>query len=46
MVTNYGEGGTTKQEVGGQVKFYPFKKGGGAEKFLAMLKGGATQTFR
>ena len=25
---------------GGQVKFYPYKNGGGAEKVAAMLKGG------
>ena len=25
---------------GGHVKFYPYKKGGGAEKVIAMLKGG------
>ena len=27
VVTNYGEGGATKQE-GGDVKFYPYEKGG------------------
>ena len=42
MFTNYGElgggGGGTKRE-GGQVKFYPYEKGGGGE-VLAMLKWG------
>ena len=41
LVTDYGEG-ATKQE-GGHVKFYPYRKGGGAEKVLAMLKGGGAQ---
>ena len=36
-----GRGGATKREGGGgHVKFYPYKKGGGAGKVLAMLKGG------
>ena len=30
---------------GGDVKFYPYEKGGGVEKVLAMLKGGP-KTFR
>ena len=30
---------------GRQVKFYPYKKGRGAEKFLAILKGGCTKGF-
>ena len=31
---------------GGHVKFYPYKKGGGAEKVLAMLNGGGgTKSF-
>ena len=29
---------------GGQVKFYPYKKGGGAERGLTMLKAGATKS--
>ena len=35
VVTNYGEvwGVATKQEGGGQVKFYPYKKRGGHKKF-------------
>ena len=38
LVTNYGEGG---YKTGwGDVKLYPFEKGGGAEKVLSMLKGG------
>ena len=39
LVTNYGEGGLQNGRWGA-VKFYPHKKGGGAEKVLAMLKGG------
>ena len=35
--------GATKREGGGHVKFYPNKKGGGAEKVLTVLKGGHTQ---
>ena len=35
MVTNYGEGGY--KTGGGQVKFYPYEKGG-VDFFLAMLK--------
>ena len=34
-----GRGGY-KTGGGGHVKFYPYKKGGGAEKVLAILKGG------
>ena len=48
MVTNYGEGGGYKKgggggtkRQGGQLKFYPYKKG--SDKVLAMLKGGGTQ---
>ena len=37
VVTNYGEGAALKWE-GGQVMFYPYKKGGVADKVLAMLK--------
>ena len=33
--------GATEREGGGQVKFYPYKKGGGARNVLAILKGGA-----
>ena len=51
MVTNYGEGGgATKREgggykkAGGQLKFYPYKKG--SEKVLAMLKGGRQTVLR
>ena len=43
-VINYVEG-YTKVWVGGQVKFYPYAKGGGAEKDLAMPKEW-TQSFR
>ena len=45
LVTKYGEGGATKRErVGGQVKFYPYKTGGGGgEKALAILKAGHTK---
>ena len=46
MVTNYGEGGTTKHEVGGQVKFYPFKKGGGGRKGFSHAEGGRGQQKR
>ena len=28
LVTNYGEGGATKREGGGHVKFDPYEKGG------------------
>ena len=36
LVINYGEGGATKQEVGGgHVKFYPYEKGGGRKKFCS-----------
>ena len=28
LVTNYGEGGATKREGVGHVKFYPYVKGG------------------
>ena len=35
-----GRGGGYKTGGGGHVKFYPYKKGGGAEKVLTMLKGG------
>ena len=28
LVTNYGEGGATKREGGGHVKFYRYEKGG------------------
>ena len=38
VVTNYREGGATKQE-GGAREVLPLRKGG-AEKVLAMLKGG------
>ena len=38
LVTKYREGGGATKSSG-QVKFYPYKKGG-AEKVLAMLKGG------
>ena len=30
----------------GGVKFYPYKKGAGAEKVLGMLKGGHKKVFR
>ena len=44
MVTNYGEGGRQNgRGGGGQVKFYPYKKGagrGGRKKGVTMLKGG------
>ena len=40
LVTNYGEGGGLQNGRGGQVKFYPYKRGGGAEKVLAVLKVG------
>ena len=43
MVTNYGEGGGATKREGGQLKFYPYKKG--SEKVLAMLKGGDTKGF-
>ena len=36
-----GRGGYKK--AGGQLKFYPYKKG--SEKVLAMLKGGDTKSF-
>ena len=42
-VINYGEGGggaTKREGRGGQVKFYPYKKGVGAEQVLAMLMRG------
>ena len=39
-----GRGGY-KTEGGGQVKFYPYKKGGGAEKVVAMLKEGGHPNF-
>ena len=42
LVTNYGEGGGGYKMGGGDVKFYPYEKGG-AEKVLAMLKGGGAQ---
>ena len=32
LVTNYGDGGLQTGGGGGHVKFYPMKKGGGAEK--------------
>ena len=44
LVTNYGEGGATKWEGGGQVKFHPYEKWG-VQKVLAMLKGG-TKSFK
>ena len=53
LVANYGErrgGGVGLQNGrgGGQVKFYPYTKGGGGQILLAMLKwggGGCTQSF-
>ena len=30
---------------GGQMKFYPYEKGGGAEKVLAMPKGAGQKEF-
>ena len=46
LVTNYGEGGLQNGK-GGQVKFYPYKRGGGGslKKVLAMLNGGDTKRF-
>ena len=43
VVTNYGEGGATKQE-GGAREVLPLRKGG-AEKVLAILKGGAQKVL-
>ena len=43
LVTNYGEGGATKQE-GGACEVLPLREGG-AEKVLAILKGGAQQVL-
>ena len=40
LVTNYSERGLQNGRGGGDLKFYPYKKGGGQEKVLAMLKGG------
>ena len=39
-VINYRPGG------GGEFKFYPIKKGGGAEEVLVMLKGNTKRVFR
>ena len=44
MVINYGEGGATKREGGGQVKFYPCNKGGGAGKSFSHAEGGGGTT--
>ena len=44
MVTNYREGGYKIGGGWGEVKFYPYEKGGGG-KILAMLKGGGRQSF-
>ena len=43
LVTNYGEGGATKREEGGQMKFYPYEKGGG--KCFSHAEGGAQQVL-
>ena len=47
LVTNYGEGGgyKTGRGWGGQVKFYPYKRGGEQKKVLAVLKWGDTTSF-
>ena len=37
--------GATKQEGGGHVKFYPYKKGGGAEKCFSHAEGGGHKKF-
>ena len=37
---SYKCGSTKREGGGGQVKFYHYKKGGGAENVLDMLKGG------
>ena len=45
MVTNYGEGGATKREGGGHVKFYPYEKGGGRKSFSHSEGGGAQKVL-
>ena len=40
-----GRGGGYKTGGGGHMKFYPYKKGGGAGKVLARLKGGGHKKF-
>ena len=43
LVTNYGEGGATKLEGGGHLKFYPYEKGGGQTSFSHAEGGGGAQ---
>ena len=44
LVTNYGEGGLQNGRGGGQVKIYPYKKGGG--KSLSRAEVGAQKVLR
>ena len=44
LITGRGGGGGTKREVGGQVKFYPYKKGGGGISF-SHPEGGPQKNF-
>ena len=44
LVTNYGEGGATKREGGGHMKFYPYEKGG-QERFKLCRRGGTTKVL-
>ena len=45
LVTNYGEGGY--KTGGGDVKFYPYEKGGGeGGKSFSHAEGGGTKCFR
>ena len=45
LVTNYGEGGATKRDGGGHVKFYPYEKGGGGGKSFSHAEGGAQKVL-
>ena len=44
LVTNYGEGGIKTAGGGGQVKFYPYKNGGGGS--FSRAEAGAQQVLR
>ena len=44
LVTNYGEEGLQNGR-GGDVKFYPYEKGGGGGKSFSHAKGGAQQVL-
>ena len=45
LVTNYGEGGGATKRQGVQVKFFPYKKGGGGKSF-SLAEVGAQQVLR